>query len=72
MNVKNCRKCGKLFNYVYGPVVCPACKEALEKKFQQVKSYIQQHGRATMEEVLRCRYSTDPAVDQTGKTAVCR
>ena len=51
MNVKNCRKCGKLFNYVYGSAICPACKEALEAKFQEVRKYIQQHGRATMEEV---------------------
>lgn len=40
MDVRNCRKCGKLFNYFMGPPVCPICKEALEVKFQEVKSYI--------------------------------
>ena len=36
MNVRNCKKCGKLFNYVAGAPVCPACKEALEEKFLEV------------------------------------
>lgn len=43
MNVKNCHKCGKLFNYVSGQPVCPACREALENKFQEVKKYIQEN-----------------------------
>lgn len=51
MNVVNCRKCGKLFNYIAGNKICPMCKEAGEKKFQEVKKYIQQHGRCTMSEV---------------------
>lgn len=51
MNVKNCRKCGRLFNYVFGPNICPNCQEEMEAKFQEVKKYIQQHGRASMEQV---------------------
>jgi flagellar operon protein (TIGR03826 family) len=51
MNVVNCRKCGKLFNYVAGPQICPVCKEATEKKFQEVKKYIQTHPRCAMTEV---------------------
>ena len=43
MNVKNCRKCGKIFNYIGGQVICPACNEASEKKFQEVKDYIREH-----------------------------
>ena len=41
MDVRNCRTCGKLFNYVSGPFMCPACRENLENKFQEVKKYIQ-------------------------------
>lgn len=48
MNVINCRKCGKLFNYIAGPNICPVCKEAIEKKFQEVKKYIQTHPRCSM------------------------
>ena len=51
MNVRNCRKCGKLFNYVSGPPVCPACRDALEKKFQEVKKYVQDNKGVTIHDV---------------------
>lgn len=51
MNVRNCKKCRKLFNYLAGPPICPACKEALESKFQEVKKYVQEHHNATIPEV---------------------
>ena len=43
MNVRNCRKCGKLFNHIMGMPVCPACREKLEQKFQEVKKYIREN-----------------------------
>lgn len=43
MNVKNCRKCGKIFNYIGGQFICPSCAEAMEAKFQEVKAYIYEH-----------------------------
>ena len=52
MNVRNCRKCGRLFNYVAGAPICPACKEALEKKFQEVKKYVQDNRGATIHDVV--------------------
>lgn len=51
MEVKTCRTCKRLFNYVAGPVRCPACSEALEKRFQQVKQYIWDHKTATLQEI---------------------
>ena len=51
MDVKNCRKCRKLFNYIGGPQICPQCKEDLEKKFQEVKAFIQDNRNATVIEV---------------------
>jgi len=51
MNVVNCRRCGKLFNYIAGNKICPMCKEEIEKKFQEVKKYIQQNGHCDMMEV---------------------
>ena len=51
MEVKNCRKCGRMFNYICGAVMCPKCKEAVEEKFQEVKKFIQDNGRASMVEV---------------------
>ncbi|MBQ8946393.1 MAG: flagellar protein [Lachnospiraceae bacterium] len=41
MDVRNCRGCGKMFNYITGPIICPACREKREEKFQEVKKYIQ-------------------------------
>ncbi len=51
MNVVNCRKCGKLFNYIAGPQTCPMCREKNEEKFQEVKKFIQQNRRASMQMV---------------------
>lgn len=51
MNVRNCRKCGKLFNYMSGMPICPACKELAEKSFQDVKKYIRENPRADIREV---------------------
>ena len=52
MDVKNCRGCGRLFNYIGGGYfLCPACMEALDKKFQVVKKYIQDNPKATMTEI---------------------
>lgn len=43
MNVKNCRTCGKIFNYISGPQMCPGCRQGLEEKFQRVKVYIREN-----------------------------
>ncbi|MCR4649269.1 MAG: flagellar protein [Lachnospiraceae bacterium] len=41
MEVRNCKRCGKLYNYVAGmPPICPACKEEAEKKFQEVREFV--------------------------------
>ena len=53
MNVRNCRKCGKLFNYAMGPIMCPACRDGLESKFKEVKDYIQKHPGVGINEVSR-------------------
>lgn len=59
MNVRNCRKCGKLFNYVAGLPICPACKEKAEKSFQVVKKYIRENPRADIREVAQtCEVET--------------
>lgn len=51
MNVKTCRKCRRLFNYVLGPVLCPNCREEEENKFQAVKKYVQEHVNSGIQEV---------------------
>ncbi len=51
MNVRNCKKCGRIFNYVSGPVVCHKCREGLEEKFQEVKKYVRENSGVGIQEV---------------------
>ncbi|MEG0805500.1 MAG: flagellar protein [Lachnospiraceae bacterium] len=51
MDVRNCRDCGRLFNYINGQPICPSCKDELEKKFAQVKVYIRSNPTATIQMV---------------------
>ena len=50
MDVRNCRGCGRLFNYLQGPHLCPACMQKLEEKFSQVKDYLEDNPHATIPE----------------------
>ena len=52
MDVKNCRRCRRLFNYIGGQPICPACREELEKKFQEVKKYLIENKNATIPMVV--------------------
>lgn len=52
MEVKNCRGCGRLFNYIGGGYfLCPTCKDELEKKFSEVKQYIKDNPGATIPQI---------------------
>ncbi len=51
MNVKNCRGCGRLFNYISGSFVCPACREKMEEKFHIVKEYIRENPGVGIQQV---------------------
>ena len=51
MNVRNCRRCKKLFNYIAGPAICPACRDAMEEEFQKVKKYVQEHAHCDIRTV---------------------
>ena len=51
MNVKNCRKCGKMFNYAFGPVICQDCLSAAEELFQTAKKYVQDNPGCDIQEL---------------------
>lgn len=51
MNVRNCKKCGKLFNYISGPITCQKCREELEEKFQEVRKYVRDNPGVDIAEV---------------------
>lgn len=51
MDVRNCKSCGKLFNYIGGNPICTECAKGLEVKFDEVKQYIYDHPGAGIQEV---------------------
>lgn len=53
MEVKSCKKCGKIFQYITGAPICPKCKKDEEELFQVVKAYLRENRGATMEEVCQ-------------------
>lgn len=50
-DVRNCRKCGRVFNYLGGSPICPACKELDEQDFKKVKEYLYDNPKATVIQV---------------------
>ena len=60
MEVRSCRGCGKLYNYL-GPSTpaCPACMAAMEEKFQVCKEYIRDNPGANIQKVAE---ETDTSV----------
>ncbi len=65
MEVRNCRGCGRLFNYIGGGYfLCGICKEELDKKFSQVKQYIRDNPKATMNQISQ---DNDVSVNQIEK-----
>lgn len=51
MDVRNCKNCKRLFNYLGGDQICPACKEELENKFTLVRDYVWDNKNASMEKI---------------------
>ena len=43
MDIRNCKKCGTIYNYILGPNLCPKCMKDLEEKYHDVKQYIYDH-----------------------------
>lgn len=52
MEVRSCRGCGKLYNYL-GPSTpaCPTCMKAMEEKFQVCKQFIRDNPGSGIQEV---------------------
>lgn len=42
MEVRNCRSCGRLFNYM-GSAALSGVSEKLEEKFQEVKAFLEEN-----------------------------
>ncbi|MDE6759372.1 MAG: flagellar protein [Lachnospiraceae bacterium] len=53
MEVRTCKQCKRLFNYLSGPPICPGCKAKIEKKFQEVKEYVRENPKDGITEVAK-------------------
>lgn len=51
MDVRNCRRCKKLFNYIGGQPICPSCASELEDIFNVVREYLRDNPKATLTEI---------------------
>lgn len=51
MELMNCRNCKRLFNYISGEKICPGCRDALEKKFSEVKKFVSENPGRNINEV---------------------
>ncbi len=49
-NVRKCKECGKLFNFIGRPI-CPDCLKRMDDEFQSVRKYIYDNPNAGIEEV---------------------
>jgi flagellar operon protein (TIGR03826 family) len=50
-DVRNCKRCGKIYNYIGGAPVCQDCREDDERIFKRVKEYLYDHAGASLSEV---------------------
>ncbi len=64
MEVRNCKSCGKIFNYISGPPLCATCLAALDVKFEDVKEYIYDHPRVGIQEVAEVMEVSIPIIKQ--------
>ena len=55
MEVRNCKSCGRLYNYIGGTYknLCPECVSKMEDKFAEVKEYIENNIVATMPQISK-------------------
>ena len=68
MDVRTCKKCGKLFQYTgIGEVFCPVCKRKDEEDFEKVKKYINDNPGTLIEKVAEENFfkNIKPATAQT-------
>lgn len=51
LNIRNCRRCGKLFNLAGDPPLCQECRRLEEEDFKRVKEYLFNNPGATISQV---------------------
>lgn len=49
--VKNCKKCGKIFTYIGGAPICQACRQLDEDDFRRIKDYLYDNPKSSVTQV---------------------
>ncbi len=52
-DVRNCKRCNRIFNYIGGAPICQDCKQQDEVNFKRVKEYLYDNPRASMFDVSK-------------------
>lgn len=50
-DIRNCRRCGKVYTYLGGPPLCQACKQLDEEDFKRVKDYLYKNPGASISHI---------------------
>lgn len=50
-DVRNCKRCGRVYNYIGGAPLCSSCREKDEEDFKIVKEYLYKNPGASVSEV---------------------
>lgn len=50
-DVRNCRKCGKIFTYMGGSPICQVCKQSDEEDFKAVKNFLYKNPGSNISQV---------------------
>ncbi|MCX7774182.1 MAG: flagellar operon protein YvyF [Clostridia bacterium] len=51
--VRNCKRCKRIFMFTTGPQICEACKKLEEDDFEKVRLFVRDFPGATIQEVSR-------------------
>lgn len=59
-DLRNCRRCGRMYNYLGGPPICIDCKNADEAVFKRIKEYLYENPGAMLSQVaIDCDVSVE-------------
>ena len=51
MEVKVCKSCKHMFQYIAGPILCPKCRQIEEQAFEAVRDYLRENVGASLADV---------------------
>lgn len=62
METINCKYCGKLFIHQFGDPLCAKCRSILDEKFDQIKEYLHDNPRASMQQIADANEVSVPQI----------